>query len=231
MNTYDDPDTHGEPLRKDVQEAFEVRPHVIWTDASGGHDKSHPKGDGSKALKMDGPNRLTGCVQSAISRHSMSLCHRPAGRTHKDKHRPLTQRPRRAHPLRDNPSSRGLPPRAPGTPAGDCGLFGRSAKDHRVPALELAGRHISNSRQTGGRWGVPRGEATSPGGRIEFASFAMHAMPGHSSSPGSYATGLGRRFSRRCAFRRTICRSDSFLKLFSPTSSIKTYVKFARCPI
>ena len=53
----DDPHTLGELLRKDVQEAFEVRPHVLGTDAGGGHDDPHPVdviGEESRAGRQDG---------------------------------------------------------------------------------------------------------------------------------------------------------------------------------
>ena len=59
--TCDDSHTLGELLREDVQEAFDVRSHVLWTDADGGHDDTHPVdviGEESRAGRQDGGREM-----------------------------------------------------------------------------------------------------------------------------------------------------------------------------
>ncbi len=64
----DDRRTHRQLLPEDVQEAFEVRPHVLETDAGGGHDRTYPAeviGEESRAGGQDG-GREVGEVELGI---------------------------------------------------------------------------------------------------------------------------------------------------------------------
>ena len=55
----------------------------------------------------------------------------------------------------------------------------------------IADRPVDNSAGNRNRLPLPFGGDQRPVGRIEFASFAMLAMPRHRSGPGAYATRPG----------------------------------------